>query len=157
MLTTSCFILPQVEIGFGWGFFVKLGGIILSANSMSKWGFSQRPRVWGCWRGEGPDLLFKFVEMLSRAASPQIPERVARLALLLLEFHYQGVNVLRGLWKDLLLFWKCVLTDNLLVQGYICCWLPPPPALSRCSISNMYVNWKRPVNTCNSWPSISQK
>lgn len=89
MQTTSCFILPQVEIGFGQGCFVKLRGIILCQLCVEARVFSEGKGM-ELLESKGSDFLFKFVEVLSVATSPQMPENVAWHSLLLLPSHYQG-------------------------------------------------------------------
>lgn len=68
---------------------MKLRGIILCQVHVLARVFSEGKGM-GLLEGRGSDLLFKFVEILSVATSPQIPERVAWHSLLLLPFHYQG-------------------------------------------------------------------
>lgn len=57
MQTDGCFILPQVEIGFGWGGFVKLRGIILCQLRVLVRVFSEAKGM-GLVLRRGADLLF---------------------------------------------------------------------------------------------------
>lgn len=88
------------------------------AKSMSYWGFSQRPRGWSCcWEEE----LTCFLNWLKFFLWLLLPKYQRGLPGILCSHSItKEMNELRALWKDLILFWKCVLADNLLVQGGIC-------------------------------------
>jgi hypothetical protein len=70
--------------------------------------------------GRGSVVLLNLVEILFMVAYPQMPELVAWLSLLLSHSIPKEVgNELSQVWKELLLFWKCVLANCPSGQGSV--------------------------------------
>lgn len=84
---------------------MKLGGIILCQLYVLVRVFSEAKGM-GLLLRRGADLLFKLVEILSVATSPPKYQR-GLPGILCSHSIAKEMNELRGLWKDLLLFWKC--------------------------------------------------
>lgn len=130
---SDCFILPQVEIGFGWGGFVKLRGIILCQLHVFMRVFSEA-KGWGCYWEEEMTCFLNWLKFLLWLLLPKYQRGLP--GILFSHSVTKEMNELRGLWKDLLLFCKCVLADNLLVQGGIwvlfSIFVSPAPSRMQC-------------------------